>query len=109
VRIIDGDTIECQLHLGWGLTWQKRIVRMAGYDAWEVRAGEGITDEHLEQGRIAAAEFAEMFEVASYPVIIPAGDGGFNRECGWLRWIMSDGKIVKAEEWALKNGHVKQP
>jgi len=107
VRVIDADTIECDLQFGWGFVWQKRIVRMAGYDAWEVRLGEGITPEHVEKGRVAAAGLQAMLDAAEYTVIIPAGDGGFSRERGWLRWVLPDGSVVKAEEWATKNGHVK--
>ncbi len=107
VRVIDADTIEADLHFGWNLVWRGRIVRIAGYDAWEIRHGKGTTEEHVEKGRIAAAEFQAMFDAAEYAIVIPDGDGGFSRERGWLRWVMDDGSIVKAEEWAEENGHVK--
>lgn len=37
IRVIDGDTIECDVHLGMNIVLSKRKIRFYGVDTWETR------------------------------------------------------------------------
>ncbi len=50
VKVVDGDTIDVDIDLGFG-TWQRNIrLRLDGVDAYETRLGRGTTQEMKEKG-----------------------------------------------------------
>lgn len=58
VRIIDADTIELSIDLGFH-TWRVEKVRILDYDAPEIKLYEGVSPEEKALG-IEAAEYATM-------------------------------------------------
>jgi micrococcal nuclease len=42
IRIIDGDTIEGDLHLGFGIVWKKQQIRLYGIDTPESRTSDKV-------------------------------------------------------------------
>ena len=55
VKIVDGDTIDVQLDLGFNITAQKRL-RFLGIDTYEMRG------EERELGKLATARLTELLE-----------------------------------------------
>ena len=69
IRVLDGDTIDCYIDLGFNLKVKKRV-RYMGIDTWESRTWEGLLkakQELLEQG---------VFKLKSF------GQGKFGRVLG---------------------------
>jgi micrococcal nuclease len=46
-RVIDGDTIEVRIDLGWGITLEKQIIRLAGINAPELPTPEGVKSTNM--------------------------------------------------------------
>ena len=77
IRVIDGDTIECDILLPLGITLRQEEIRFSDYDAWESsrrRRSVKITDEELVKGKQATALFKELLETSSMTIILE-GDG----------------------------------
>ena len=56
IRVIDGDTVEADIHLPLDIVVQKQSIRLAGYDAWESskrRRSVNVTDEEVIKGKEA--------------------------------------------------------
>ena len=61
-KIVDGDTIDVRVDLGFKISFEQRL-RLARIDTWEVRGSE------REQGLIAKARVEELTPVGSQVVI----------------------------------------
>jgi len=77
VRVLDGDTIDCFIDLGFDLKIKKRITYM-GIDTWESRTRD--LDEK-KKGLAAKARNKELLEAGVFK-IISHGTGKFGRVLG---------------------------
>ena len=77
VKVLDGDTIDCFIDLGFDLKIKKRI-RYMGIDTWESRTRD--LDEK-KKGLAAKARNKELLEAGTFK-IISYGTGKFGRVLG---------------------------
>ena len=77
VRVLDGDTIDCYIDLGFDLKIKKRI-RYMGIDTWESRTRD---KEEKVKGLAAKARNKELLEAGTFK-IISFGTGKFGRVLG---------------------------
>ena len=102
VKVLDGDTIDCYIDLGFDLKIKKRI-RYMGIDTWESRTRD--LDEKAK-GLLAKARNKELLEVVSdkpgYFRIKSYGVGKYGRVLGEL-FVKGHEKSVN--ELLKENGH----
>ena len=77
VKVLDGDTIDCFIDLGFDLKIKKRI-RYMGIDTWESRTRD---KEEKVKGLAAKARNKELLEAGVFK-IISHGTGKFGRVLG---------------------------
>ncbi len=77
VRVLDGDTIDCYIDLGFDLKIKKRI-RYMGIDTWESRTRD---KEEKVKGLAAKARNKELLEAGTFK-IKSFGTGKFGRVLG---------------------------
>lgn len=99
VRVIDGDTVDVRLDVGFDTHIFKRI-RFLGIDTWEIRG------EEYDKGVIAKDRLIELIEQADnvYVQTILDGEGKYGRVLGWL-WLDTNGGIISANQILLEEGH----
>ena len=77
IKVVDGDTIDCYIDLGFNLKTKKRI-RYMGIDTWESRTRD--LDEKAK-GLLAKARNKELLEAGVFK-IVSHGTGKFGRVLG---------------------------
>lgn len=84
-RVVDGDTIDCTISLGFGISVQKRV-RMAGIDAPETR-----TRDLEEKARGIESKEWLVSRIQGQTVTLDhQGTGKFGRELGVILYQGSD-------------------
>ena len=77
IKVLDGDTIDCYIDLGFDLKIKKRI-RYMGIDTWESRTRD---KEEKVKGLAAKARNKELLEAGVFK-IVSYGTGKFGRVLG---------------------------
>ena len=105
-RIVDGDTIDISIDLGFDLTKKERV-RLAGIDTPEKRTKN---QKEKEMG-YQATEFLEMHLMEATKLTVRTEkDGKFGRMLGWLYKTDEDTKSInqimidKGYAWAYDGG-----
>ena len=75
-RWVDGDTVDVDIDLGFGLIYSNQRLRLYGIDAWESRTRD--LDEK-EKGLAATAFVNEMAPVGTQVTIITYKEGKYGR------------------------------
>ena len=75
-RWVDGDTVDVDIDLGFGLIYSNQRIRLYGIDAWESRTRD--LDEK-EKGLAAKAFVNEMAPVGTQVTIITYKEGKYGR------------------------------
>lgn len=75
-RWVDGDTVDVDIDLGFGLVYSNQRLRLYGIDAWESRTRD--LDEK-EKGLAAKAFVNEMAPVGTQVTIITYKEGKYGR------------------------------
>ena len=79
LRVVDGDTLDCRIDLGFSVFVKKRI-RLMGIDTWESRTKDL---EEKKKGLAAKARFIELLQAdAGEFTLISYGVGKFGRVLG---------------------------
>tara|TARA_B100000959_G_scaffold270928_1_gene318454 strand:- start:1049 stop:1408 length:360 start_codon:yes stop_codon:yes gene_type:complete len=109
VRIIDGDTLDAFVDLGFNV-WIKRRIRLAGIDACETRTRD---KKEKKKGLAAKARLEEVLGVGDEFDLISLGVGKYGRCLGEIqvakRYIKSPkyhGKSINT--MLVKEGHAKK-
>ena len=99
VKIVDGDTIDVDLDVGFNTTMRKRL-RFLGIDTYEVRGVE------KEQGLVAKARLTEMLNQADqiYVQTVMDAKGKYGRVLAYV-WTETDGALMNVNEQLLVEGH----
>ena len=97
VRVVDGDTIEADVDVGFGVVLHKQMFRLFGINAYETRRGswtkqlpQSVVEMRLKLGKMAKdclihmVEQAEMCTIATVPSI---NKGKYGR---WLAVLYVD-------------------
>jgi len=77
IKVLDGDTIDCYIDLGFDLKIKKRV-RYMGIDTWESRTRDL---EEKKKGLAAKARNKELLESGTFK-IVSYGTGKFGRVLG---------------------------
>jgi len=104
-RVVDGDTIDAMIDLGFN-TWVKRRIRYMGLDTWESRTRD--LDEK-KKGLAAKARNKELLEKVSsksgFFRIKSYGTGKYGRVLGEIFIQDIDGKQYNINETLKAEGH----
>ena len=75
-RWVDGDTVDVDIDLGFGLIYSNQRLRLYGIDAWESRTRD-LAEK--EKGLAATAFVNEMAPVGSKIIIVTYKEGKYGR------------------------------
>jgi len=102
VKVLDGDTIDCYIDLGFDLKIKKRI-RYMGIDTWESRTRD--LDEK-KKGLAAKARNKELLEGGTFKVV-SHGTGKFGRVLGevFIENSLTDGGLQSVNQILINEGH----
>lgn len=107
IRVIDGDTVDVMIDLGFYLSARKRI-RFLNIDTYEMRGG---TDETKTLARAAKARLEELLATPDALVYIKTkmdNTGKYGRLLGKLYVIRNaDGFIIDVNHVLLEEGFVE--
>lgn len=101
-RIIDGDTIDVLLDLGFHIHILKRI-RFKHIDTWEMRGG---TEETKEKARKAAARLGELLNMGTvYLQTYMDAEGKYGRLLGDMYVMTADEKVIDVTQTLVAEGY----
>ncbi len=98
-KIVDGDTIDVLIDVGFGTYITKRL-RFLLIDTWEVRG------EEREKGLLAKARLTELVDTAEtvYIQTIMDAEGKYGRVLAWI-WTETEDVLLSVNEILLDEGH----
>ena len=109
IRVIDGDTIDAMVDLGFDI-WVKKRIRLAKINAYECRTRD---KEEKKKGLAAKARLKQILESEKEFSLVSHGYGKYGRCLGDIyvvkRYLRSDkyhGKSVN--QLLVKEGHAKE-
>ncbi len=104
-RVVDGDTIDAMIDVGFDI-WVKKRIRYMGVDTWESRTRD--LDEK-KKGLAAKARNKELLEKVSaksgYFRLKSYGVGKYGRVLGELFIMDANGVQMNINETLIKEGH----
>ena len=104
-RVVDGDTIDALIDVGFDI-WVKKRIRYKGIDTWESRTRNL---EEKEKGLAAKARNKELLENVSskpgYFRIKSHGVGKYGRVLGEIFVQDTEGKQYNVNETLISEGH----
>ena len=104
-RVVDGDTIDAMIDVGFDI-WIKKRIRYSGIDTWESRTRD--LDEK-KKGLAAKARNKELLEKVSaksgYFRLKSYGVGKYGRVLGELFIMDANGVQMNINETLIKEGH----
>jgi micrococcal nuclease len=104
-RVVDGDTIDALIDVGFDI-WVKKRIRYKGIDTWESRTRNL---EEKEKGLAAKARNKELLENVSskpgYFRIKSYGVGKYGRVLGEIFVQDTEGKQYNINETLISEGH----
>ena len=105
VRVVDGDTADAMIDLGFD-TWVKKRIRYMGVDAWESRTRNL---EEKEKGLAAKARNKELIEKVSarpgYFLLKSHGVGKYGRVLGEIFIQDEDKNEINVNQLLIIEGH----
>ena len=99
IKVLDGDTIDCWIDLGFDLKIKKRI-RYMGIDTWESRTRD--LDEK-KKGLAAKARNKELLEAGRFK-LKSFGTGKFGRVLGEV-FVETDNGLQSVNQILIDEGH----
>ena len=112
-RVVDGDTVDALIDVGFDI-WVKKRIRYMGIDAWESRTRDL---EEKKKGLAAKARNKQLLEEISnkpgYFRIKSHGVGKYGRLLGWLyvgdaEVSLNEQMIEEGYAWAYDGGTKKK-
>lgn len=99
VKVIDGDTIDVALDVGFASYLRKRL-RFMGVNTWEVRGAE------REKGLIAKARLEEILNAADrvYVQTIMDSQGKYGRVLAYV-WVETGDAVTLVNTQLIEEGH----
>jgi micrococcal nuclease len=101
VRVLDGDTIDVDIDLGFNITARKRL-RFLEMNAWESRG------EEKSKGVIATLFMKKLLDTCDEVVVQTVMDakGKYGRVLAWV-WVLKDEKVLCANKVMVDEGHAR--
>ena len=100
-RWVDGDTVDVDIDLGFGIIFHNQRIRLYGIDAYESRTRDL---EEKEKGLAATAFVNEMAPVGSKVTLITYKEGKYGRILGEI-FIDSD---INLNKLLTEKGHAER-
>ena len=104
-RVVDGDTVDALIDVGFDI-WFKKRIRFMGLDTWESRTRDL---EEKKKGLAAKARTKELLEKVSsksgYFRLKSHGLGKYGRVLGEIFIMDKDGKQWSVNETLISEGH----
>lgn len=104
-RVVDGDTVDALIDVGFDI-WFKKRIRFMGLDTWESRTRDL---EEKKKGKLAKERTRQLLEDVSkksgYFRIKSHGLGKYGRVLGEIFIIDKDGKQWNVNETLIAEGH----
>ena len=104
-RVVDGDTVDALIDVGFDI-WVKKRIRFMGIDTWESRTRDL---EEKKKGLAAKARVIELLEETSskpgYFRIKSHGVGKYGRVLGELFIMDSEENPINVNETLITEGH----
>jgi micrococcal nuclease len=104
-RVVDGDTVDALIDVGFDI-WFKKRIRFMGLDTWESRTRDL---EEKKLGKLAKERTRQLLEDVSsksgYFRLKSHGLGKYGRVLGELFVMDSDGKQWNVNETLIAEGH----
>ena len=104
-RVVDGDTIDAMIDVGFDI-WVKKRIRYMGIDTWESRTRDL---EEKAKGLLAKARNKELIETVSskpgYFRLKSYGVGKYGRVLGEIFIMDTDGNTININEQLKSEGH----
>jgi len=104
-RVVDGDTIDALIDVGFDI-WLKKRIRFKGIDAWESRTRNL---EEKAKGLEAKARLLELLDKVSskpgYFRIKSHGLGKYGRLLGELFILDNNGNTISINQQLIEEGH----
>ena len=97
VKIVDGDTFDCDIDLGFSVILAKQRIRLMGIDTWESRTRDKA---EKAKGMLAKAFTKDLLENAKEITLKSHGKGKYGRVLGE---VYCDNKCLNEE--LKKHGH----
>jgi len=102
IKVLDGDTVDIDLDLGFKIILANQRVRMAGVDTPESRTA--IAEEKI-RGQLSKKKLAEKLPIGSWQIIETqkpdSNDDKFGRILGVF--ILEDG--TRVNDWLIQNNY----
>jgi micrococcal nuclease len=102
IKVLDGDTVDIDLDLGFKIILSNQRVRMAGVDTPESRTS--IAEEKV-RGQLSKKKLAEKLPIGSWQIIETqkpdSNDDKFGRILGVF--ILEDG--TRVNDWLIQNNY----
>ena len=105
LRVVDGDTIDAMIDLGFD-TWVKRRIRYKGIDTWESRTRD--LDEKKKGLAAKARNKVLLTKVSNKPNyfrLVSHGTGKYGRVLGEIHIMDKDETKMSINETLIKEGH----
>ena len=104
-RVVDGDTVDALIDVGFDI-WFKKRIRFKGIDTWESRTRDL---EEKKLGKLATERTRQLLEDVSsksgYFRLKSYGVGKYGRVLGELFVMDTDGKQWNVNETLISEGH----
>ena len=104
-RVVDGDTVDALIDVGFDI-WFKKRIRFMGLDTWESRTRDL---EEKKRGLAAKARTKELLEKVSsksgYFRLKSHGVGKYGRVLGEIFIMDSEGKQWNVNKTLIEEGH----
>lgn len=101
-RIVDGDTLDASIDLGFDI-WYKSRIRLAGIDTWESRTRDL---EEKKKGLAAKARLKDLLKKKKFILRTSKdGKGKFGRILGVIIIKDENGQEINANDKLVEEGH----
>ena len=104
-RVVDGDTVDALIDVGFDI-WFKKRIRFMGLDTWESRTRDL---EEKKLGKLAKERTRQLLEDVSsksgYFRVKSHGLGKYGRVLGEIFIMDKDGKQLNVNETLIAEGH----
>ena len=95
VKVVDGDTVDVDIDLGFGMTYKKQRVRMMGIDTPESRTRDLVEKQF---GKASKKHIKKLLESADKLTLVSHDKGKFGRILGEIFAHYNDGHPVYGNE-----------
>lgn len=107
-RVIDGDTIQADIHLGAGVLIENETIRLSGLDAWERtkrRRTVDVSDSEVTKGERATESLDSLIGNGGTRILACEGRDVYGRILGRLYVVKDDGSIVDVAREMIARNH----